>query len=91
MLLPGIHLKCKDEKKTCLLFLYQKVAERIDNILGFTKKSFFPLASTPFSFVFLSDIMRLFKPISLELIPLLLRQLQLYVPIFYYTQKLSAC
>jgi len=45
------------------------------------------LASTPFYF----GIMRLFKAVSLELIPPLLRQLQLYVPNFYYTQKLSAC
>lgn len=33
MLLPGIHLKCEDEKKTWLLLSYENLAERTDSIL----------------------------------------------------------
>jgi len=49
----------------------------------------FPFASA--ALVFESDVRRLFKPVSLQLILPLLRQLQLYVAHFYYTHQPFAC
>lgn len=47
LLLPGMHLKCKDEKKTSLLFSYENLAELADNILCFPKKIFFLILLLP--------------------------------------------